>query len=262
MPARSVTSNLPRVFAILTFALIAVSAPGQSTEADLKGRLLNKPLYLRGLWAEDSLKFDSDGKIRTKSTNRPFTVCGVDIHHIQLKSDKLVLTGDRAGLELAPMKRIPLEETIQVEIAAPPAGDYGAALDQIFATDLADLTPSLPVYWQPYALKHFLPAPEIVVEPAPTLPRLSGVTNPVLLKSVEPSFSPLGRRYKYGGDVVLHFVVRPDGTVSEVRVTTPLGLGMDEQAIAALYGYRFKPAMLNGQPVSTELQVNVNFKIF
>jgi protein TonB len=45
-----------------------------------------------------------------------------------------------------------------------------------------------------------------------------------------------------------------------VQVTKKLGYGLDEEAVAAVNQYRFKPAMQNGGPVPVKLTVEVNFR--
>jgi protein TonB len=39
-------------------------------------------------------------------------------------------------------------------------------------------------------------------------------------------------------------------------------MGLDENAVAAVKQYRFKPATENGKPVAVYLNVEVNFEIF
>ncbi len=39
------------------------------------------------------------------------------------------------------------------------------------------------------------------------------------------------------------------------------GLGLDEQAMAAILGYEFEPAKKNGHPVCIEINMDVNFEI-
>jgi len=74
--------------------LLLVLYPGialhaQSAEASIKDRLLHKPLYLCGLWMENKLAFDADGKPTGKVTPFPFTLSGIDIEKVKLGSGKL-----------------------------------------------------------------------------------------------------------------------------------------------------------------------------
>lgn len=270
---------------VIALALLAPFAPhivAQSTEPDLKARLLKKPLYLRGFWIEDKLKFDIAGKLTVPSVHAAFPLCGIEIDHVKLQKDKLVLSGGRMALKFKPtLERIPLFESVHIEIAGTPGTDFGPALDSIFADGLADLTPSLPPYWQKYAQKTFLNAaapaspqppastPQTTAD-AQTIPAQQapddaptiigkGVTAPVVLSQSVPNFTNLARQMKYGGNVTLHFIVKEDGAVSNVSILSPLGLGLDEQAIGALYQYRFKPAMEGNMPVAVYLNVDVNF---
>jgi periplasmic protein TonB len=38
-------------------------------------------------------------------------------------------------------------------------------------------------------------------------------------------------------------------------------LGLDEQAVAAVKQWKFKPAMKDGQPVAAQVQVYANFRM-
>jgi TonB family protein len=273
---------------VLFLALLAPFAPhsiAQSTEAELKTRLVNKPLYLRSFLKEDNLKFDLAGKLTTPSAHAPFPLCGIYIDSVKLQKDKLVLNGGRMGLQFKPtMDRVHIPETVQIEIAGAPGADYGPALDKIFADGLAELTPSLPTYWQPYAQKTFLNTasqaspqpsakPQQATADAQTVPAppvsddtilhvAKGITAPVLLSQAQATFNNVARQMKLRGDVTLSFVVKKDGSISNVSILSPLGLGLDEQAIGALYQYRYKPAMQGATPVSVYQDVVINFTIY
>jgi len=254
---------------VLSLALLAPFAPhthAQSTEADLKARLVNKPLYLRSFLKEDNLKFDLAGKLTTPSAHTPFPLSGIYIDSVKLQKDKLVLSGGRMALQFKPtLDRIHIPETVQIEIAGAPGADYSPALDKIFADGLAELTPSLPTYWQQYAQKTFLTAssPGNSQPPDETILRVGkGITAPVLVSQVQASFNTVARVMKLKGDVTLSFVVKKDGSISNVSIVSPLGLGLDEQAIGALYQYRYKPAMQGSTSVSVYQDVIINFTIY
>jgi hypothetical protein len=160
MLASSFSSCLRCFLALLCTCGLLPALHAQSTEADLKARLMDKPLYLRGFWRDDKLQFDSTGHLLGNSDPVTFTLSGFDLKKVHLKQDKLILEGRRVGLELAANKqiRVPLDTSIQIDIATSPTGDYGPALDAIFANNLVDLVPTLPFYWQPYAVKNFVRA--------------------------------------------------------------------------------------------------------
>jgi len=255
------------LFALLCACGFLPSLKAQSSEADLKTRLIDKPLYLRGFWRNDKLHFDSNGQLKESSDNLAFTLCGFDLRTVQLKPDRLILEGRRVGLELADnqQKRISLDESMHIEITANPTGNYGSALDAIFADGLADLVPSLPFYWKSYAQKNFLSA--TATSPPPTQEEVppkhigGGISPPKLLHSADPKFNNVARSLKYGGQVIANLWIEPDGTISHLTVNRALGLGLDESALAAVQQYTFSPAIQNGKPIQVELHVVVNFMI-
>src|SRR5215470_5134284 len=90
---------LRSVAALFAFFLCLRPAVSQTTEAELKSRLVRKPLYLRGSWRDDSLHFDSYGQLIGKSEISPFTLSGVEVIEARLDASGLVLMGKRVGLE-------------------------------------------------------------------------------------------------------------------------------------------------------------------
>jgi TonB family protein len=89
-----------------------------------------------------------------------------------------------------------------------------------------------------------------------------GVSAPVLVKQVEPQFSPEAKQRKLQGVVLVSIIVDEHGRPQNVHVTRGVGHGLDENAVEAVQQYRFKPAMEDGKPVAVFLNVVVNFEIF
>ncbi|MGE3342565.1 MAG: TonB family protein [Vicinamibacterales bacterium] len=89
----------------------------------------------------------------------------------------------------------------------------------------------------------------------------SGIEPPQLLKEVRPLYTDDARRRAVQGDVVLEIVVRRDGSVGDVRVTRPLGSGLDQRAVAAVRQWRFSPAKRQGAPVDVIVEVAVGFTL-
>ena len=70
------------------------------------------------------------------------------------------------------------------------------------------------------------------------------------------------RKAKFQGVVVLQVIVSRDGRATNIQVVKGPGLGLEEQAIAAVQTWRFKPALgPNHLPVATEIDVEVNFRL-
>jgi len=89
-----------------------------------------------------------------------------------------------------------------------------------------------------------------------------GVTVPEVVYSPEPSFSEEARKAKMQGIVLLMLIVGKDGRPYDIRVKQSLGMGLDEEAIAAVNRWRFRPATRNGQPVATQIAVQVDFHLY
>jgi TonB family protein len=84
---------------------------------------------------------------------------------------------------------------------------------------------------------------------------------PVLLFKVEPEYSDEARRAKITGSVVLEVEVDENGRPRNIRVVQSLGLGLDEQAAAAVARWRFRPAMRAGRPAAHPAVIEVNFHL-
>ena len=272
------------VAALFSFFLCIGTALSQTTEAELKSRLVGKSLYLRGFWREDSLHFDSDGRLIGKSGVYSFTLCGVDVKKVHLGTDSLVLEGKRVGTKFkgnTPSRVVLLvgdqppfnDEMLQITIDRPSDGDFSHALAPVFADGLVELVPSLPPYWQRFAREGLLPGSSVTFTPgiasangtATTVPvkKVGGeIKAPVLLKPSEPEFSYAARNLRYSGKTLVNLWVDANGIPSHLTVAKPAGLGLDEQALYSVQQYRFKPATENGQPVVVELNVEVNFEIY
>jgi len=93
-------------------------------------------------------------------------------------------------------------------------------------------------------------------------PGRGGVTTPQVIFNPEPSFSDEARKAKAQGMVLLLLVVGKDGRPHDIRVGQSLGMGLDEKAIEAVNRWRFRPATLNGQPVATQIAVQVDFHLY
>ncbi|WP_179583684.1 energy transducer TonB [Tunturiibacter gelidoferens] len=100
-----------------------------------------------------------------------------------------------------------------------------------------------------------------------------GVTPPKLIYSVEPEFSEKARKKKIGGNCLVSFIVRIDGTTTDIHVAksiadtlvqegTRAALTLDENAVKVVAQYRFTPATYRGTPVPYRTTVEVNYQIF
>jgi TonB family protein len=90
-----------------------------------------------------------------------------------------------------------------------------------------------------------------------------GVTPPVPISQKKPSYTPEAMSRRLQGRVTLSAVVRADGTVDDIQVVKSLDntYGLDQQAIAALSEWAFRPGTRNGEPVNVRVVVELEFNL-
>jgi protein TonB len=80
---------------------------------------------------------------------------------------------------------------------------------------------------------------------------------------VEPIYPTIAMMRKIGGWVDVEYIVMPDGTVAQARVVASQPKGMFEKsALRAINKWKFKPRVVNGQPVPREVTQRINFNVF
>jgi TonB family protein len=244
-----------------SLALFAAPVLAQTTMSGVQARLLQKKFYLRGQWKQDKLKFNSAGNTSAAAGSAPFTLSGIYIDSVEFGGDGLVIQGDRMGLEfMAGLPFVSIHQRMEIDVAGTPGKDFGPALDKVFANNLADLAPSLPPAWQPFIRANFSRQGDPASDSDQPVAPAGQVIEPSVLSLVPGVSTAIASSLKYGGTVRVRFVVNPDGTTSNPRIVTALGLGLDEQAISAILQSRFKPATLDGKPIARELVLEVKFQ--
>jgi TonB family protein len=88
-----------------------------------------------------------------------------------------------------------------------------------------------------------------------------GIHPPSAVFTPEPDYPPSARLAKKEGDVQIGLVVGIDGVPHDITVVTSLDKDFDAKAIEAIQGWRFKPAMKNGEPVEMPIKVWVEFHL-
>ena len=89
------------------------------------------------------------------------------------------------------------------------------------------------------------------------------VTTPILLREVKPSYTSDAMRAKVQGSVLLECLVRPDGSVGDVRVVRSPDppFGLDLEAMKAARQWRFAPGTKGGEPVRVVVTIEIEFRI-
>jgi periplasmic protein TonB len=104
------------------------------------------------------------------------------------------------------------------------------------------------------------PPPVIPIEPKPVAEPsiVSHMMEGNLIYRVQPTYPPLARAARVQGAVVLRAVISRGGTIENLQVLSGHPL-LVRAAIDAVGQWRYRPYILNGEPVEVETQVTVNF---
>ena len=87
-----------------------------------------------------------------------------------------------------------------------------------------------------------------------------GVSSGLLIRKVNPVYPPLARQARIQGTVVLHAEISKEGTIQNLQLISGHAM-LAPAAIEAVKQWRYKPYLLNGEPVAVETEVIVNFSL-
>lgn len=106
------------------------------------------------------------------------------------------------------------------------------------------------------------PPPPAVAPPPPAevapVRRGGGVVKSNLIHQVLPVYSPLAKAARVEGIVVLEAVITKEGAIDSLRVVSGHPL-LRQSALDAVAQWRYKPTLLNGEPVAVITTVTVSF---
>ena len=88
----------------------------------------------------------------------------------------------------------------------------------------------------------------------------SRVAEANLIHDVTPQYPPEAGRARLEGTVLLMAVIGKDGSVKDVRVESGLPI-LAQAAIDAVRQWRYKPYMIDGEPVEVDSRITINFTL-
>jgi protein TonB len=101
-------------------------------------------------------------------------------------------------------------------------------------------------------------APPPTARPAPI--RVSHMSEGNLVHTVLPTYPPLARSIRIQGQVLLQAVISKEGGIENLRVLSghPMLVPAAKEAVRQ---WRYRPYVLNNEPVEVETQITVNFSL-
>ena len=232
---------------------------------------------LRGFYSDKEISYDSNGAV--KAHPGVWTVDGwIRIEKVITKGNSLLLRGRRL-VAVFPDKKLTLWEPSKREVlllVPLPQDQPGLEmlLKTVFFRSDESFYQALPDIWQEF-FKSLADSPANVDRDKrawndpPVLKEVAGVQYYTYGKGVkpprgvftpDPNYNPVAKAAKLQGTVVLWVIVGPDQRVHLIRLARPLGVGLDEDAVAAVQQWRFEPASYQDNAVPVSVNIEVNFR--
>ncbi len=108
------------------------------------------------------------------------------------------------------------------------------------------------------------PPPPAKKEEKPVTPQRikvgGNVQQAMLVNQPRPVYPPLAKQARISGTVELNAVIGKDGTVQDLKVVKGHPL-LVQSALDAVKQWRYKPTLLNGEPVEVQTTIDVNFTL-
>ena len=87
-----------------------------------------------------------------------------------------------------------------------------------------------------------------------------GVAAGMLLQKTIPMYPPIAKAARVSGTVVLQATISKTGTIENLRVISGPAM-LQQSALEAVKSWRYRPYLLNNEPVEVETTVNVVFSL-
>ena len=101
------------------------------------------------------------------------------------------------------------------------------------------------------------PPPKVA---APKVVRISEVSLGSPIVQPKPNYPPIAKQAHVQGDVILAATIGKDGTIQNLRVVSGNGM-LVNSALDAVRNWRYRPYLLNNEPVEVETQITVKFNL-
>ena len=274
--------------ALVFLILRPASADRGGLEAQIKFDYLEKVLTLRHFYSGERLRFRPDGTLQGDTPIGPWTLDGqIEVEDVQLHGARLVIKGRRIhrvfDAQYKPLDELTtvkndsgkqqkelakalqhLKAEVEIELPSenPTEKDVSSAIHAVFLTNSESMMDVVPAFWRAYfAKQEGTPAPRLK-GPVYFFKPGNGMSPPRSTYAPDPEYSPAAQAAKYQGTIVMSLIVDASGETKDLQIQTPLGLGLDERAVAAISTWKFDPAQKDGKPVAVAINVEVSFHLY
>lgn len=276
MPKKIVSYSL--IFALCLLPVSPASAGNptpdrKSLEAKLREEMVGKVAVLRTFYKEDDLTFDSNGRLQGNNKAGPWTYFArIQVSSVNLTQDSLIIKGDRNvvqwELSVSEFKNYTLDEKpVRIAIRLEPGFDENSLLkvmQKVFLTRETRLSDVAPDYWKEILTTERERRAEWDAEKTAAMKDVhdvgSEVSPPKLLSKAE-GIQTGSKPFKdlMPNNLTLSFVVEQDGSVKQLQIEKPVGLGLDDPIAETIARWKWEPARMGGQPVAVMMYAKILF---
>lgn len=271
-----------RAYSFLMLTLFLSSAAStQVTEQQVKSALARyerpnlRDICVRGFYPGNRIQYTENGVPVYQGNTGMWTVDAfVQVQKVKIKDGTLTLRTRRLAAffkdkQLA-VTNSPKREVEFVMPLPPDEPGLNRLFDTIFFGKDESYLPSLPKIWMGYfereaSAKQMQGDQKKGAEETPGAQSPyrvgGGVKAPHVTYAPDPPYSDVAREANLQGVVVLWTVVGPDARAHDVRLVRPLGMGLDEAAVATVESWKFEPATKDEQPVAVYINIEFNFRL-
>jgi TonB family protein len=258
--------------------LMVIGSAGASDDssplvADLNRSYGGKSAMLQNFYCGSHLKYDVDGTPLGSWKPGPWAKCGfLEINKFEVTPKEVTLIGQRFAITFDDGRMVSVKSgLVKITIQGPPARSLGSienAFGKIFYGKEQKLADVVPDYWRCYAMNPALKygdrhcTPRVAVDEKRESVKKGIATAPRPISDPDPFYTQDALRAHLQGMVVLEVEVTGTGSVENISVIRPLGLGLDEAAVNAVSKWKFKPATRNdGTPARVVVNIEINFHL-
>ena len=88
----------------------------------------------------------------------------------------------------------------------------------------------------------------------------AGVSTGLLIQKTQPVYPPIAKAARVSGTVVLQATISKTGTIENLKVISGPAM-LQQAALDAVRSWRYRPYLLNNEPVEVDTTVNVIFTL-
>jgi protein TonB len=103
-------------------------------------------------------------------------------------------------------------------------------------------------------------APKIKEAPPKKVNISAGVAVGMLLQKTQPIYPPIAKAARVQGTVVLQATISKSGTIENLKVVSGPAM-LTQAALDAVRTWRYRPYLLNNEPVEVDTTINVIFTL-